>query len=56
MDSIQAPQEVQPMDVLYALLLVLNTVRLDASVQAILLDHALSIATQNRSPGLTPNN
>lgn len=49
MERAAEPQEFQPMDVIYALLLVITTVDLDVSVRAILLDHALSIAADNRS-------
>jgi hypothetical protein len=53
MDIVDEPFEAQPIDVLYALLLVLNTLSLDKAVQRILMDHALSIATQARSQAST---
>lgn len=55
MDLADEPFDAQPIDVLYALLLTLNTVSLDDTVRRILLDHALSVATQARSQPAAKN-
>lgn len=50
MDSINhQPRDMSAMDVIYAILLVVTSVNLDASVRDILLDHALTVALNART-------
>lgn len=47
----EGPADTTTMDVLYAILLIVTSVNLDASVRDILLDHALSLAAEARAIG-----
>jgi hypothetical protein len=50
-DRMGVSAETTTMDVLYAILLIVTSVNLDASVRDILLDHALSLAAEARAIG-----